>query len=94
MALPGFPEDFQPQCHAEVTFNVKAKTDEDEAIVVIGNVVTLGEGDISNGVVLSADDTPTSWSGTVDVPANTKVSYQVCIWPTNHDQGRKRHTCL
>lgn len=58
-----------------MTFNVEARTNEDEAIIVIGSVVTLGDNDISNGVELDADG-PRAWSGTVDVPANSEISYQ------------------
>ncbi len=40
-----------------------------------GNAVTLGKTDIWNAPVLSADNYPT-WTGTIDMPANKKVSYQ------------------
>ena len=75
MALPGWPTDFQPQCHTEVNFNVRAKTFEGEEVVVIGDVVTLGNGDVENAAGMNADDYPI-WKETVDMPANTKVSYQ------------------
>ena len=63
MELPGFPSDLQPQCHSSVTFNVKAKAAEDEAIVVIGSAVTLGSGKVWDGVQLESSDG--GWSATV-----------------------------
>ena len=73
--LPGFPPDFQPVCHAEVTFDVNATTFYGENILVIGSAITLGQGNIWNAVELSANNYPI-WSATIDMPANTKVSYQ------------------
>ena len=73
--LPGFPADFQPICHAEVTFNVNASTFYGENIVLLGSAYTLGEGNIWNAVSLSADDYPI-WSATVDITPNTHFSYQ------------------
>lgn len=42
--LPGFSEAFQPQCGAEINFNVNATTSFGENIRVIGSSITLGEG--------------------------------------------------
>ncbi|KAK4543376.1 hypothetical protein LTR36_005519 [Oleoguttula mirabilis] len=72
--IPGFPADFQPQCKAEVTFNVNASTNFGENIYVIGSAVTIGAGDVSNSVALSADDYPI-WSATIDMPVDTVVNY-------------------
>lgn len=73
--LPGFPADFQPMCHTQVTFSVKAKTFLGENIAVYGDVVTIGSTDIWNAVELNADNYPV-WTGTVDMPANMQISYQ------------------
>ncbi|KAI1317765.1 putative alpha-glucosidase [Xylariaceae sp. FL0255] len=74
--IPGFPEDFQPQCHADVTFNVYAETYFGENIYVFGNAATIGKGDeVKDSVLLSATTYPI-WSQTVDLPANTEVTYQ------------------
>jgi alpha-glucosidase len=74
--IAGFPADFQPQCKAEVTFNVNATTYYGENIVVFGSAVTIGNGtDIKGAAPLSADNYPI-WSGTVDLPINTRVTYQ------------------
>jgi len=75
--IPGFPADFQPQCKAQVTFNVNASTTYGENIVVFGNAVTIGgpNEDITNAAPLSADNYPV-WGATVDMPANTVVTYQ------------------
>lgn len=72
--IPGFPADFQPECKAEVTFNVNASTNFGENIYVYGSAITIGAGDISNAVALSADTYPI-WSATIDMPINTVVSY-------------------
>ncbi|TKA61584.1 hypothetical protein B0A49_12264 [Cryomyces minteri] len=77
--IAGFPADFQPQCKSQITFNVQATTFFGENILVQGNVVTLGAGDMSNAVMLSPANYPT-WSMTVDVPANTSVSYSYVRW--------------
>lgn len=73
--IKGFPADFQPQCKAVITFNTNATTSFGENIVVLGNVPTLGGNDISNAVGLSANNYPI-WSAAIDVPANTKITYQ------------------
>ncbi|KAH9816984.1 glycoside hydrolase family 31 protein [Teratosphaeria destructans] len=74
--IAGFPEDFQPQCHADVTFNVNATTFYGENILLYGSAITIGSGDqIMNAVTMSAATYPI-WSVTVDLPANTNVTYQ------------------
>lgn len=73
--IPGFPAGFQPQCHAEVTFRVNASTFYGENIVILGSALTLGEWDESNAVGLSADTYPV-WTATLDMPANSTVTYQ------------------
>ncbi|KAK1071370.1 hypothetical protein LTR33_010476 [Friedmanniomyces endolithicus] len=74
--IPGFPADFQPQCKAEVTFNVNASTFYGENIAVFGSAVTIGGGNnIMNAVTLSANNYPI-WSATINMPANTTVTYQ------------------
>lgn len=72
--LPGLPQDFQPQCHASITFNVEAETFFGENIVVLGDVLTLGQGNIWNAASLGADDYPT-WSATIDVEPNQEITY-------------------
>lgn len=74
-AIPGFPEDFQPQCVAQVSFNVNASTYYGENIVVDGSAVTLGEGNADNSAPLSAENYPI-WSATIDLPTDTVVTYQ------------------
>ncbi|KAK5136148.1 hypothetical protein LTR08_003985 [Meristemomyces frigidus] len=73
--IPGFPADFQPQCKAEVTFSVNGTTVFGENILIIGSTLTLGNDDSSNSVPLSATNYPI-WSATIDMPADTKVTYQ------------------
>ncbi|SMR62123.1 unnamed protein product [Zymoseptoria tritici ST99CH_1E4] len=74
--IPGFPTDFQPLCKAQVTFNVNASTNFGENIVVFGSAVTIGNGsDIKGAAPLNANNYPI-WSATVDLPVNTRVSYQ------------------
>lgn len=73
--IAGFPADFQPQCKAEVTFNVNASTFYGENILILGSALTLGEGDITNAVGLSANNYPI-WSATIDMPAGGTFTYQ------------------
>lgn len=75
MDLPGFPADFQPSCIAEITFNVKAKTIEGEDIVILGNTVTLANGDPEKAVPMDGDNAP-NWNITLEQPANTQISYE------------------
>lgn len=75
MPLPGFPEDLQPECHAAVTFHVNATTFLGENILVFGDVVTLGSGEIKRAPGLSADTYPI-WAGAIDMPTNTTVTYR------------------
>ncbi|TKA63184.1 hypothetical protein B0A55_11457 [Friedmanniomyces simplex] len=77
--ITGFPTDFQPQCKSRITFNVQATTFFGEDILVQGNVVTLGAGDMSNAVMLSPADY-SIWSMLINVPANTSVSYSYVRW--------------
>lgn len=74
--IPGFPSDFQPKCHAVIDFQVDAQTISGESVYVFGSAVTIGSNnEITDAVLLSSANHPT-WSGTVDVPAHTKVTYQ------------------
>lgn len=73
--IPGFPADFQPQCVAQVSFNVNASTYFGENIVVVGSAITLGQGDADNSAPLSADNYPI-WSAVIDLPPNSTISYE------------------
>jgi len=73
--IPGFPEDFQPVCKAEVTFHVNASTFFGENIIVLGSAITIGGNDIANAAPLGANNYPI-WSATIDMPPNTQVTYQ------------------
>ncbi|GAB7352416.1 hypothetical protein MBLNU459_g2839t3 [Dothideomycetes sp. NU459] len=73
--IPGFPADFQPQCVAQVSFNVNASTYYGENIDIIGSAVTLGDGDVHNGVPMGANNYPI-WNAVVDLPTNTVITYQ------------------
>lgn len=73
--IPGFPADFQPQCKAEVTFNVNASTFYGENIALLGSAVTVGSGDVANGVPMSAKNYPI-WSVTVDMPTDGTFTYE------------------
>jgi alpha-glucosidase len=75
--IAGFPADFQPQCKAEVTFNVNATTFYGENIILFGSAFTIGSGDdIANGGALMSATGYPIWSITMDMPANTNVSFQ------------------
>jgi len=74
--IPGFPADFQPECKAVVTFNVNATTFYGENILVFGSAITIGSWtNIWNAVEMSAATYPI-WSASIDMPANTNVTYQ------------------
>jgi len=73
--IAGFPADFQPQCHATVTFNVNASTFYGENILILGSSSTLGSNDISNAAPLSANNYPI-WSAQINMPANGTFTYQ------------------
>lgn len=73
--IAGFGPDFQPKCHATVTFNVNATTFYGENILLLGSASTLGSNDASNAVAMSADTYPI-WSATVDMPTNGTFTYQ------------------
>lgn len=74
-AIPGFPADFQPQCVAQVSFNVDANTNFGENIVVVGSAITLGEGNVHNSAALSANNYPI-WGAIIDLPTNTTITYE------------------
>lgn len=74
--IPGFPADFQPQCVAEVSFNVTATTTTSESILISGNSTTLGVGMILDAVVMHNDGNGV-WSVVVQMPPNSVVTYQV-----------------
>lgn len=72
--IPGFPESFQPQCRAVVTFNVNATTFFGENILILGSSITLGNSDIVNAAPLNANNYPI-WSASIDMPANGTFQY-------------------
>ncbi|KAK3114409.1 hypothetical protein LTR53_007334 [Teratosphaeriaceae sp. CCFEE 6253] len=75
-AIAGFPADFQPVCHAEVTFSVNASTFYGENIGVFGSASTIGGGtDLANAAPLGANNYPI-WSATIDMPANSTITHQ------------------
>jgi len=74
-AIPGFPASFQPQCVAQVSFNVNASTYFGENIVVVGSAITLGEGNVANSAPLNANNYPI-WNAVIDLPTDTVVTYQ------------------
>jgi alpha-glucosidase len=73
--IPGFPESFQPQCRAVITFNVNATTFQGENIIILGSSITLGNDNIVNAAPLSADTYPI-WSASIDMPADGTFTYQ------------------
>ncbi|KAF2226293.1 putative alpha-glucosidase [Elsinoe ampelina] len=73
--IPGFGPEFQPQCVARVSFNVEAQTYFGENIAVIGNAITLGNGEARNAAPVSPDNYPI-WSAVIDLPPNSEISYQ------------------
>jgi alpha-glucosidase len=73
--IPGFPEDFQPQCRAVITFNVNATTFFGENILILGSSITLGNDNIVNAAPLNANNYPI-WSATIDMPADGTFTYQ------------------
>jgi alpha-glucosidase len=73
--IPGFPESFQPQCRAVITFNVNATTFQGENIIILGSSITLGDDNIVNAAPLSADTYPI-WSASIDMPADGTFTYQ------------------
>ena len=73
--IPGFPAAFQPQCVAQVSFNVNASTYFGENIVLVGSAVTIGDGSVANSAPLNANNYPI-WNAVVDFPINTLVTYQ------------------
>jgi alpha-glucosidase len=73
--IPGFSDNFQPQCKAVVTFNVNATTFQGENIIILGSSITLGNDNIVNAAPLSANTYPI-WSAAIDMPANSTFTYQ------------------
>ncbi|KAK4981167.1 hypothetical protein LTR28_003416 [Elasticomyces elasticus] len=67
-----------PDLH-QLESRARATTFFGENILVQGNVVSLGAGDMSNAVMLSSATYPI-WSMTVDVPANAAISYSYVRW--------------
>lgn len=73
--IAGFGPAFQPQCVATVNFTVYAQTYYGENIYVLGNSPTLGDGQISGAVLMSANHYP-EWQLTIQMPANSTFSYE------------------
>ena len=76
--IPGFPSNFQPHCVAYVTFNVNAKIDADaDQLLIMGDALSLGQNAAADAPLLYPYDTsPPVWNTTVQLPANTEVTYQ------------------
>lgn len=73
--IPGFSDNFQPQCRAVVTFNVDATTFFGENILILGSAITLGNDNVVNAAPLNANNYPI-WSAEIDMPANGTFTYQ------------------
>ena len=73
-AIPGFSQDFQPQCVAQVSFNVNASTYFGENIAVVGSAVTIGDGDVKNSAPMNANNYPI-WNAVIDLPINSVITY-------------------
>lgn len=73
--LPGFPSDFQPTCVATVSFEVNAITYFGENILLVGDSVSMGGGNVQNSPIMSASSYPI-WSLTVQMPSNGTFTYQ------------------
>lgn len=73
--IEGFGPDFQPKCHATLTFNVNATTYFGESILLLGSAPTLGGNDVSNAVSMSANNYPI-WSVSIDAPTEGTFTYQ------------------
>ncbi|KAF4550918.1 putative glycosyl hydrolases family 31 protein 1 [Elsinoe fawcettii] len=73
--IPGFSQDFQPQCVARVDFNVEAQTYFGENIAVIGSAITLGNGEARNAAPVSPNNYPI-WNAVIDLPIDSEISYQ------------------
>ena len=76
--IPGFPEDFQPECVAYVTFNVNADVNStEENLLLLGDAFAIGNGIPADAPLMWPYDTdPPVFNLTVQLPANTEVSYQ------------------
>lgn len=77
-AIPGFPDDFQPQCSAYITFNVNANVNSTaEMLLLLGNSFAIGDGIPKDAPQMwPYETTPPVFNLTVQLPANTEVSYQ------------------
>ena len=56
-------------------FNVQATTNWGQNVYVVGNVTQLGNWNTASAVALSSANYPT-WSGNVNLPANTSIEYK------------------
>lgn len=77
-AIPGFPEDFQPDCVAYVTFNVNAMVNStEEYLLILGDTFAIGNGIPADAPLMWGYDTdPPVFNLTVQLPANAEVEYQ------------------
>ena len=77
-AIPGFSDDFQPQCSAYVTFNVNAIVNiTAEYLLLLGEAFALGNGIPRDAPLMWPYETdPPVFNLTVQLPANTEVSYE------------------
>lgn len=73
--IPGFPQDFQPTCVAEASFDCYAQTYYGENIFVLGNVSSFGNGDPLMAAPMDASNYP-HWQLSIQLPPNSTISYQ------------------
>lgn len=74
----GFPDSFQPQCMATVTFNVGASVPDGNDLLLFGDAVSIG-----NGTPFYAPNMQGSndgWTLTAQFPAETSVSYSYPLY--------------
>lgn len=76
--IPGFPANFQPSCVTYVTFNVNAQVNStNEILLIMGDAFALGENVPHDSPQLYPYETsPPVWNLTVQLPANSQVTYQ------------------
>ena len=85
--IPGFPDDFQPECVAYVTFNVNADVNStEEQLLLLGDAFAIGSGHPKDAPLMWGYETdPPVFNVTVQLPANSGVSYEYVRYEFNVD---------
>jgi alpha-glucosidase len=78
--IPGFPGNFQPHCMSTITFMVDSDVPDGDDLLLLGSAVSIGNN--TPFYAPEMEDTDGVWSLTVQLPANSTITYSYPLYTT------------